>query len=100
MSEINLNSLGGPAETPRSPTKAAANQKNQTANGSPSGTDSVEFSKLPDFAQVEQAVEDGYASQRSSLQEDVDSASYPPLVLIEKVAAMLAAEFQRDRNDS
>ncbi len=93
MNEINLNALNRSLGVGRA-LSAAANQKNDSIKSTPVGSDSVEFSHLPDFSKADHAVEAEFASRRSSLQDTSDSALYPPLETIDKLAAMLAIDLR------
>ncbi len=92
MNDINLNGLSGSGGIGR-PLNATANQKSTNVKNASSPSDSAEFSRLPDLSAVERTVEEDFASLRSSLQETVNSELYPPLETINKLAAMLGADF-------
>lgn len=91
MNEINLNALSGPIDIGRSP-NAAVGPKKSGNKPAFAGTDSAEFSKLPDLSEIDQAVDGEFSDLRSRLQKSVDSELYPPLETIDKLAAMLAVD--------
>ncbi len=92
MSEINLNGVSGSLGAGRS-LNATAHPKTTNLNVPAAGSDSVEFSHLPDLSGVDKTVEDDFANLRTHLQESANSDLYPPLETIDKLAAMLAIDF-------
>jgi hypothetical protein len=94
MSEINLNGISGSTGIGRSLSTAPSHKNGNVTRSS--GSDSAEFSNLPDLSTFENAVENEFESQRSRLQCVADSDLYPPLETIDKLAAMLALEATSD----
>ncbi len=99
MNEINLNPLSRSAGIDK-PFNAVGSPKNvnlKTANSEP---DSIQFSKLPDLSSAEQAVEEEFSSLRANLESDANSASYPPLETIDRLAHMLAINLDSSKGVS
>lgn len=91
MNEINLNAMGRSSGLDRA--LSSVNQhKNAPPQGAPVGNDSVQLSHVPDLSQAEAAVEDEFAALRARFEDVGDSAAYPPLETIDRLARMLAIE--------
>jgi hypothetical protein len=88
MNEINF-SASNPTPRMDKTLSSAGQQKNISENKETVG-DSVELSRLPDLSKVEAAVEDEFASLRAKFEEQAESAAYPPLETIDRLARMLA----------
>lgn len=92
MNEINLNPLGRSVGLEKS--YSAGQQKNVSSRNN--DQDTVELSALPDLSAIEAAVEEEFTQRRNNLEEKVNSASYPPLETIDRLAAMFAMNLETD----
>jgi hypothetical protein len=92
MSEIHFNALRRWQNVP-SPANSASNPKPSKSKDSKEA-DSVQLSRVPDLSEVEKKVEAEFAQLRSSLQEKVDSPSYPPLEAIDRLARIFGIQNQ------
>ena len=98
MNEINLNALSRSVGIDKS-LNSVANFKNVSPEKAKTELDSVQFSNLPDLSAAEHALEEEFAAARSNLQNSANSASYPPLDTIDRLAAMLAIHLDPRKSD-
>ncbi len=92
MKEVNLNSVNSTLAAQRTSKSAPAAGKAEVSLVIP--TDTVETRPAPhaDFRQSEQDLEARYTLQKARLQQQVDSANYPPPQVIDRLSRLLAIQ--------
>ena len=99
MNEINFDPSSRTFAVDKS-SNGRATQEHANPNNVSPGSDSAEFSHPPDLAAIEAQVEEDFAQLRSHLQDSANSAAYPPLETIDRLAAMLGGDLTAENGES